>query len=39
MVPADGLPKECPGRPQVRSADLLEREDHVAPIPATTTLI
>ena len=26
MGPADGLPKERPGRPQVRSADFLERE-------------
>ena len=29
MGPADGLPKERPGRPQVRSADFLEREGHV----------
>jgi hypothetical protein len=25
----DGLPKECPGRPQVRSAGFLEREGRV----------
>src|ERR1700730_17969350 len=29
MVPADGLSKERPGRPQVRSAAFLEREGHV----------
>ena len=30
MGPADRLPKERPGRPQVRSADFLEREGDVA---------
>src|SRR5229473_189769 len=29
MGPADGFPKERAGRPQVRSADFLEREGHV----------
>ena len=29
MGSADGLPKERPGRPQVRSADFLEREGYV----------
>src|SRR5229473_2341654 len=29
MGPANGFPKECAGRPQVRSADFLEREGHV----------
>jgi len=32
MGAAHSIPKEQPGRPQVRSADFLEREGHVGPI-------
>jgi Bacterial extracellular solute-binding proteins, family 5 Middle len=40
MGPADGLPKECQGYPQVRSADFLELEDQfVSPSNASECLL